>query len=300
MTYDENSRSGSGTTTVTTRSRPGLPKPRRIRFGFGEAIPMPKYYTYGDIVQSHVWAQLSGGFPAGEESFIRSVRRFAGKIDDPVLEKRVAGFIGQEAMHGEEHRRLNRKLVELGYRITWLDSDRARRRRERFEEFLSPHVHLAMTAAAEHGTAMLAERILSSPEIQGIPMDPEVRKLLNWHAFEELEHKSVAFDVYRATGGSELLRIVTFGVALSLTISMFSIVTPLMLAGDPQARRQPARVIAQAYLLFSGPLFRHMLRESIKYMRPGFHPDDIDTSELLEQWREELFGAGGALEERLR
>src|SRR5690606_40221452 len=31
------------------------------------------------------------------------------------------------------------------------------------------------------------------------------------------------------------------------------------------------------------------------YDRPGFHPDDIDTDELVERWREELFGKDGSL-----
>ena len=36
--------------------------------------------------------------------------------------------------------------------------------------------------------------------------DPAVRDLFLWHALEESEHKAVAFDVYRAVGGSERTR----------------------------------------------------------------------------------------------
>lgn len=38
-----------------------------------------------DIVYSHFVAGLSGGFPPGEEGFIRSVRKFSDQITDPVL-----------------------------------------------------------------------------------------------------------------------------------------------------------------------------------------------------------------------
>ncbi len=31
------------------------------------------------------------------------------------------------------------------------------------------------------------------------------------------------------------------------------------------------------------------------YLRPGFHPDDIDTNALMEKWHTELCGAEGAL-----
>ena len=36
-----------------------------------------------------------------------------------------------------------------------------------------------------------------------------VRDLFVWHALEESEHKAVAFDVYRAVGGGERLRVWT-------------------------------------------------------------------------------------------
>ena len=74
-------------------------------------------------------------------------------------------------------------------------------------KFMSPLQRLAMTAALEHVTAIMAESSLS----EGSPMeevaDPAMRELWDWHAAEEMEHKSVAFDVYRAVGGTEKMRI---------------------------------------------------------------------------------------------
>jgi predicted metal-dependent hydrolase len=35
------------------------------------------------------------------------------------------------------------------------------------------------------------------------------------------------------------------------------------------------------------------------YNRPDFHPDDRDTTELVEGWRAELFGAQGTLNDKL-
>lgn len=275
------------------------PKARRIRFRFGEPIPPNKYFVDGDMVFSHFVAGLSGGFPPGEESFIRSVRRFAGRVTDPALKKRVAGFIGQEAMHGQEHRRINETLVELGYPIDWWDSDRLKQRQIKFEQRIPDRVHLAMTAAAEHYTAVLAERVLSSEEIQSIPADPEMWHLLNWHALEELEHKSVAFDVYRAVGGSERTRILVMALMYTLTLPLTMTSLTISLAKDPIARRHPARLVREAYGLVRGPVFRGVMRDLAKYLRPGFHPDDIDTTALLERWQSELFGTDGVLVDHL-
>lgn len=35
------------------------------------------------------------------------------------------------------------------------------------------------------------------------------------------------------------------------------------------------------------------------YNRPDFHPDDSDTTELVERWRNQLFGETGTLNDKL-
>jgi predicted metal-dependent hydrolase len=262
-----------------------------VRFPFGEESAARKYFANDDMVFSHFTANLSAGFPPGEEAFIRSVRHYSDQITDPVLKKRVAGFIGQEAMHGQEHRRINDKLTELGYRIDWWDSDKFEQRRLKFEKRIGPRVHLAMTAAAEHYTAVLAERAMRSPEVEALLTDPHIKNLFYWHAYEELEHKSVAFDVYRTVGGPEWIRIVVMAAMLTFTFPFTVITLLLSLADDPVARRHPLRIMREARNLFLGPIFKGMIGDLAKYMRPGFHPDDVETTELLAQWQKKLFNS---------
>lgn len=280
-----------------------LPKVRRMNFRFGEPAPMKKHYVEGDIVFSHLVSLLSGAFPPGEESFIRSVRNYSDQITDPVLKKRVAGFIGQEAMHGREHRKLNEKIVDMGYPLVRIMNFDEGSRREKFVialEKRAPKIaHLAMTAAAEHYTAVLAQRVLSSPELQEIPMSEEIHHLLNWHAMEEMEHKSVAFDVYRYVGGTERMRI----AAMVLTLGLFLTRTVILLASivtDPWAWRRPARTLRSLATLPRTPLFAGLGAKIRCYLRPGFHPDDIDHGPLLEKWREEYFGPEGTLLDHLK
>ncbi|WP_405489998.1 metal-dependent hydrolase [Nocardia sp. NBC_00511] len=285
----------------TTSPMP-YPKVRRMRFRFGEPEPMAHQFVQGDIPLTHLIAVLSGAFPPGEESFIRSVRKFSGDLTDPVLKKRVAGFIGQEAVHGQQHRRLNDQLIANGFPIVRLFTFGPGAARERgviaVENLVPRQVHLAFTAAAEHYTATLAKRVLGTQEIQDIPGDPEVWNLLNWHAFEELEHKSVAFDVYRAAGGQEAVRIGVMAGMYVLTLPVVSLGVFASILSDPRSWR-PLKVARQSIRLARGPIVKGLLAEMRPYMRPGFHPDDIDTETLLEQWRRELFGADGELLDRL-
>jgi hypothetical protein len=281
----------------TTHRVASVPKTRRIRFRFGE--DRSKHFVNDDIVFSHVVATMSGFIPSAEDSVIQAVRRVADGITDPVLKQQAAGLIGQESTHAQEHRRLNKKLVEMGYPIRSLDSKSSQERRIRGGQRLA-RVHLAFVTLAEHFNAVVARRVLSSDEIQAIPGDPEVWHLLNWHALEELEHKSVALDTYRAVGGSERLRI-AIAVMAGLVETPLLLVSVLMSLGrDPVARRQPSRVVREAYALYRGPLARGFLSEMAKYLRPGFHPVDIDTNELVERWQQELFGAEGVLADHLK
>ncbi|RUP34502.1 MAG: metal-dependent hydrolase [Mycolicibacterium sp.] len=276
-----------------------LPKVRRMRFQFGEPEPLHRHFVEGDIVFSHLVAVLSSSFPPGEESFIRSVRRFSDQITDPVLKKRVAGFIGQESVHGQEHRKLNTQLADMGYPLVrfLLFAPTSVRQKVvlRIEKLIPAKVHLAMTAAAEHYTAVLGARVLSNDEIQAIPGDPEVWRLLNWHAMEELEHKSVAFDVYRSVGGSERTRIAVMWFMYFLTIPVVTAAVALSILLDPTVWPRPITVLRQTYGVFRGPLLRGFLGEIAEYLRPGFHPDDVPTEELLARWQHDLFGAGGEL-----
>jgi predicted metal-dependent hydrolase len=281
----------------------GYPKVRRMRFRFGDPAPMRKHYVEDDIVMSHLTALLSSAFPPGEESFIRSVRRVSGQITDPVLKKRVAGFIGQEAVHGQQHRVLNDKLVQMGYVLVRIPNFPADSWRERVivraERLIPARLHLAGTAAAEHYTAMLARRVLSSPELQSIPGDQEVRNLLNWHALEELEHKSVAFDVYRAVGGTDRMRIGLMIFPYIGAIPLVSAVVLLSILTDPSAWR-PLEVTRRGIAVLRGPLVKGLTAEVREYLRPGFHPDDLDTEPLVREWQRELFGADGELLDRVR
>lgn len=271
---------------------------RRIRFEYPTGS-LDRHYVDGDLVMSHVVAVLSAMFPEGEDFFVRSVRRYADKVTDPELKKQVAGFIGQEVTHGREHRALNERLQQMGYptrrvdRTTRLGLRQAERR-------LPGLACLAMTAALEHYTAALAETLLTDERAQRLLGKTEVRSMLLWHAVEESEHKAVAFDVYRAAGGSERRRIWTMRVTTFVFLLGVVAHTVLSLLAD-RATYQPRRLFRSIAALRHSPfLTRAVRRRIVAYNRRGFHPDDNDNTALLEHWTTELFGEQGRLANNLR
>ncbi len=278
---------------------PGRPAvhARRIRFDYPVAS-LDRHFVDGDLVMSHLIAHLSAVFPEGEEFFVRSVRRYADQITDPELKERVRGFIGQEVSHGREHRALNERLQQMGYPTARIDRV-VRRRLAANERRFSPLTCLAITAALEHFTAVFAETLLADERAQALLGSTEVRSMLLWHAVEESEHRSVAFDVYRAVGGGETRRIRTMRFirfSFPIAVVVNSIVS---LLGD-RAAYHPVRLVRSFAALRHSPfLTRAVFRRLGEYNRPGFHPDDADNSALLERWTAELFGEQGALVDHL-
>jgi predicted metal-dependent hydrolase len=283
---------------MTAASAKRIVRTRRIRFDYPSGS-LQKHYVDGDLVMSHVVAMLSATFPEGEDFFVRSVRHYADRITDPVLQKQVAGFVGQEVTHGREHRALNERLQQMGFATRRVDRI-VKKSLARVERIVSPLECLAMTAALEHYTATLAETLLTDDRAQALLGNTEVRSMLLWHALEESEHKAVAFDVFRAVGGTERMRIrvmraVTVGFLVRVTI--FTIISML---GD-RATYNPIRLVRSLLALRHSPfLTRDVVRRIRAYNKVGFHPDDHDNSALVDYWTAELFGAEGTLADHLR
>jgi predicted metal-dependent hydrolase len=276
-------------------SNPERTVPTR-RISFEEALAdLPEHFAGdGDLIMSHVMASLSSVFPEGEEFFVRSVRHYRDRITDPALRQQVKGFIGQESVHGREHRAFNDRLAQLGYptkegeRVTrWVLGTR--------ERLLSPQSNLAATAALEHFTATLAELVLTHEELRVAGGHAAVRDLFVWHALEESEHKAVAFDVYKAIGGSERTRVLTMRIMRYVFLVGMALQVASSLARDRSTYR-PGRLRRSWKSFRRSPLVSmDVWRQLRDYDRPDFHPDDRDTDALVAEWRETLFGADGTL-----
>jgi uncharacterized protein len=258
---------------------------RDIDFGLDD-VDLSRWHGRGPYV-SHLLNALSQFFPEGEKFFIESVRHYRDRITDPALKEQVQGFIGQEAMHGREHRAYNENLKRAGYPVDWLEK-RVLGELRVTRKLLGPKGRLAATIALEHLTAILADAVLSDPRLlEG--SDPRVAALWRWHAVEETEHKAVAFDVYRAvTGGgvlAYLLRVFTFVTSTLRFYWMALSFHRALLKHDP-APRPPGSFKALLAFIFTTPgVWTKTFPAWCRYFRPGFHPWQHDNSAAVEAWK---------------
>lgn len=258
--------------------------PRRMDFEFDASIP--KYFFSNNPVLSAWVAAMSTSFPDGERFFIDSVRHYESEISDPELKQAIKGFIGQEAHHGREHDVFNGWLSQQGLPI-----EQQQHRLKKVMTFAQEHLpaknQLAITIALEHFTAIMANVYLRNPEIHQAG-NPKVEALFYWHAIEETEHKSVAFDVYRAIGGSEWLRrLIMINVTLGF-IGQISYMQLRFLYTWGELFNVKAWYQAIKFFWISPGWFTKVIPSYLQYFKNGFHPWQEDNKDLLDNWQENV------------
>ena len=268
-----------------------IPKVRRPQFAFSEANDMPRYWWDNDPAKTLLLAALSASFPPGERFFIDSVRHYQDQITDPELKKAIKGFIGQEAQHSREQELMNGFLQERGVDLARLENE-VLGFMNWMRKNLSPERQLARTVAVEHFTALMAEEFLLKYDALE-EMDPRIAPIWAWHAIEESEHKAVAFDVYKAIGGSEFTR-VTEMMIVSVLFPVFSAVHLVQLMKeDGQLGNMKSWLGAVNYMWGRPGVFRKLLPSYFKFYSPRFHPWNHDARGLVEKAKKKWLGDWG-------
>ncbi len=248
-----------------------------------------RWYVGGDRVASVFLSALSATFPLGEKFFIDSVRRFRAELDAD-LGATVDAFVVQEALHTREHLAFNKLVAATGYETVKM-TERTRAVLAPFRA-MSPLRQLGLTMALEHLTAVFAHDVLTHEERVGAA-SAEIRALWRWHALEEIEHKAVAFDVFLAVTRDWKRRhryAFRIRAMLEATRVLLAVVAKNMgdlFAQDDPQRRLPWRR-ASRYFLGRGGVLTCMAPGYMRWYRPGFHPNQIDDSELARRASLEL------------
>lgn len=250
---------------------------RNLHFTFAG---VPRAWHGGRRSITAFFDNLSIFFPVGERFFITAVRAHLGAVEDDQLRRDVRMFCGQEGVHGREHDRYNEMLAEQGYPVEVMER-RVKRLLEVTSKILSVRQQLGVTCALEHFTALLARGVLGDERLlEGA--DPRMSALWRWHSVEEYEHRAVAYDVYRAAGGTYFERCWTMVLASLIFWA--------------KIYEQQIRMMHHDGMLFSGrewlALFRYLFVDPgglrklalpyLAYYKRGFHPNDDESEALVE------------------
>ncbi len=254
---------------------------RHMNFDFDTEVP--RWWLHNNPVVTHFSNGLNMVFPEGERFFIRSVKRYQDRITNPELKERIRGFFGQEAQHGKEHRRAFDLLREQGYEIdNYLEYYEKKALPFLENKTFGPLMALSVTVALEHLTASMGEAALTDGFLEGA--HPVMRDLLKWHAAEEIEHKSVAFDVLKEVNDNYLLRVSGMFIALA-GISFFARLGARRLIKQDNLSKAEIKRYRKEAMQLRGNDMRKLYGNALKsYLDPKFHPDNKDNYHLAQNY----------------
>ncbi len=268
--------------TTATLARPRL-RARHPQLDFGAT---PKYWVLGDPQTTHSLNILNFGIPTGERWFIDGVRLAIPYIADQRLLADARGFIGQETTHARMHERAAEHLRLFDNprirRAVELSDSRRTRLYERVDSLPEPLRRQAVqwwlsgVMLGEHFTALFADLIFDTSKADATAFDPEMLQLLKWHAAEELEHRTLPFDVFEHIGGRYLTRIaVALPAFVLIPIGLFQL-TDLLMRQDPDLRHGfSIRDHIAAIRAHRSPSALDVLPRLVPYLHPKHHPSKI-------------------------
>ena len=258
---------------------------------------VPRYWFAGDPFLTRMFDALSLTFPDGERYFIQSVRLFRDQIQDPDLKQRVADFIRQEAQHGIAHDKMNQVMKDQGMPV-----DQFIQRLNKvfkFElKYRSPQYNIAMTAAAEHLTALMAETFYGEKDTLQ-DAHPYVRALFAWHAIEEMEHRDVAFDVMQQVGNvpevtRKMALVLTTGLMFGFTLYRANVM--LKCDGFNRTQRLKMNVRGLQWLFGKQGKLRKMQSQYRDWFKPDFHPSQHPIIAQYDVWLDTLAQTGDPIQ----
>jgi predicted metal-dependent hydrolase len=261
---------------------------RRIRFSYDDRddpIWTPRRPEFSCAANS-----VSLMMPIIEPYFVRSARR-AQPLLPTDLAREAQVYLEQEAQHHGQHVVFNRLMCRryaglartektMGWMYRWL------------EERGSLEFSCAFAAASET-MAYSAARWAADHRLELFTgADDVVASLFLWHLAEEVEHKSVAFDIHQHLVAQEgrpirawFRHLTAMVVALALVVGFVFWGTTVMLAGERRLRHP----VAWFRLIRWSTVFAfELLTNLFLSLFPGFHPDDLTDPLWYELWLREF------------
>jgi predicted metal-dependent hydrolase len=148
---------------------------------------------------------------------------------------------------------------------------------------------LSIVAAVEHVTCVLGTWMINNTELEALGSDQQMVDLLKWHGAEEVEHRTVAHDVYVAIGGSNLLRIMMTVPVMFFILLTWKRGTQVFIRQDKSG---PSKYGFKAYWRAAKlgylPGLGLLLKAIFRYLRWNYHPQSEGSTELAVRTLREL------------
>jgi predicted metal-dependent hydrolase len=253
--------------------------PRRFTAALTKDAPV--HWACGDAFLSHMLNTYTLLIPGNEAYYIRTLKRFLPRLDEPALKRAVAGFMAQESNHGVGHQRHRFVLEEQGYHVERFQRWTDWLLYKVVEPLTPPVVRLSIVAFVEHINAYIGHEFLAQRILDGA--EPRLRALFEWHFAEEIEHKHVAFEALRRVSPSYVVRLLGPLLAVPLFYLLMSLGTLNLVRQDGSLWQRRTWRSLFAHLGSRHHMARRSLAHILAYLKPGFHPWQLQDANLAEE-----------------
>lgn len=251
-------------------------KVRQMGFVFAESIP--KHWLDNNAYKTHLLNSLTLFLPDVEHYLNRTIKKAQPQINDPALKIQTQGFVGQEGQHAKQHGKFWQNLQQQGYTIApFLKT--VKTLLHRVEQLSSLSLNLAIGAGLEHLTTLMASLALEEDFLDHA--EPTMKELFEWHAIEEIEHRSVVFDVFQAVSKNYFFRLLGLIISHILVLGMLNAGVFILLWQDKKLFDWQVWQNAAQFWLFKDKFLFKAARNAGEYIKPNFHPSHRDFAIAL-------------------
>ena len=260
---------------------------RRPRFRFdGLEREVARAWHPGGIGPTAFLEALSAMAPVVEAFFIEDARRLLPRVRDATQRAEGEAFLRQEAAHAGMHAAFNRVIARWNVPVERIQDSALRWLA--IVDWTSSDLRSAVAMAGEHFLGEIGNAILSRPELLA-GVDTRIARLYRWHAYEEVEHKAVLFDVFHAARGRGLYTYAVRITGLWIAVVLLGLTLPSIcyriLASAAAARQLDAWYGLFRFVFVSGGML-HGRRAILAYHRRDFHPwRHLDNRRFLSEMR---------------
>ena len=274
-------------------------KPRKVKFEWQET---PVDWIPNQPFASYFVNQINMILPAGEFWFCRLYNKVLPQITDEKLKEDVRAFIRQEAMHAQAHTSANKEYlavrnIDPSRNLKVMDFLFTRLLADKPLDFEVPDrlkhdwdlFRLGVIATVEHMTCVLGKYVLYNERWQEMGADPEMVDLVKWHGSEEVEHRTVAFDLYRHLGGGYIARYYLSLLVIPGVLGFWVDGAAEIMRQDPRfADKKPSlfrpwiwvewmKIARQDNQLLPSPFW--LIAQQIDYLMPWYDPEKEANTE---------------------
>lgn len=272
--------------------------PRQVSFDWAHS---PLQWIPQDPFASHCVNHFSFTLVRGEYFFCRMFNKALPLINDDKLREDVKTFIRQEAIHAQAHKTSIEQYIsrygvdtQAQYARVMALFDRVladqpmgvKLPRALQQQWL--YLRICLVAAAEHYTCALGQYVLTESHWEARGADPAVSDLFTWHCAEEVEHRTVAFDLYQHLSGSYAMRVAVMAITMPIFTYLMAAGAAQLIQADPNMpthQRKMSQIGFWSAWFKSGknkyvpdPLW--FVTTSFRFFKPSYHPYHEGSTEL--------------------